>query len=420
MLLSEAEGNTEHGVIRQSCSDPARSETLCTSGSPLHRNWEISAVPGAQASGGAGKAKSRNPATYAAEKSDTSVVPEKPSNKGSGPAEIVEERDVAKGNTNKPPAPRTLSRISCASMGLEGVREAARRNRGMQFTALLHHITPQLLAQSFYALRRDAAVGVDGMSWREYEEGLLQRAADLHARLHGGAYRATPSRRVYIPKADGRQRPLGNLWARQWRERHARGDVIVVRYADDSVVGFRTQWQAQQFLVQLQERLARFGLSLNASKTRLIEFGRFAARNRRKRGLGKPETFDFLGFTHCCSTNRSGGFQILRLTVKKRMRATLQSIRVALNRRRHEPVQIVGRWLGSVVGGYFNYHAVPGNLLRLDGFRVAVCRLWRQALKRRSQRNRLQWSRYGRLADLYIPRPRTVHPYPEERFASRT
>ncbi|AOE83091.1 DNA polymerase [Pseudomonas sp. TCU-HL1] len=209
MLLSEAEGNTEHGVIRQSCSDPARSETLCTSGSPSHRNWEISAVPGAQAPGGAGKAKSRNPAAHAAEKSDTSVVPEKPSNKGPGPAEIVEERDVAKGNTDRPPAPRTQSRISCASMVLEGVREAARRNKGMQFTALLHHITPQLLAQSFYTLRRDAAVGVDGMSWREYEEGLLQRLSTLHARLHSGAYRATPSRRVYIPKTDGRQRPLG-------------------------------------------------------------------------------------------------------------------------------------------------------------------------------------------------------------------
>ena len=209
MLLSEAEGNTEHGVIRQSCSDPARSETLCTSGSPSHRNWEISAVPGAQAPGGAGKAKSRNPAVNGAEKSDTSVVPEKPSNKGSSPAEIVEERGVAKGNTNKPPASRTQSRTSGASMGLEGVREAARRNKGTQFTALLHHITPQLLAQSFYALRRDAAVGVDGMSWREYEEGLLQRVSDLHARLHSGAYRATPSRRVYIPKADGRQRPLG-------------------------------------------------------------------------------------------------------------------------------------------------------------------------------------------------------------------
>ncbi|WP_191622682.1 group II intron reverse transcriptase/maturase [Pseudomonas fluorescens] len=424
----------------------------------------------------------------------------------------------------------------------------------MQFTALLHHITPQLLAQSFYALRRDAAVGVDGMSWREYEEGLLQRVTDLHAMLHSGAYRATPSRRVYIPKADGRQRPLGiasledkivqqavvtvlnaiyeedflgfsygfrpgrsqhdaldaldaltvalkgqkvnwildaditsffdeidhewmlmflghriadrrllglickwlqagimedgrrvaatkgtpqgavispllaniylhyvlDLWARQWRQRHARGDVIVVRYADDSVVGFRTQWQAQQFLVQLQERLARFGLSLNASKTRLIEFGRFAARNRRKRGLGKPETFDFLGFTHCCSTNRSGGFQILRLTVKKRMRATLLAIRDELKRRRHEPIRAQGQWLTRVVRGYFNYHAVPGNLIRLGGFRSAVCRLWRQALKRRSQRNRLQWSRYGRLADLYIPRPRNAHPYPEDRFASHT
>ncbi|WP_187330192.1 group II intron reverse transcriptase/maturase [Pseudomonas fluorescens] len=421
----------------------------------------------------------------------------------------------------------------------------------MQFTALLHHITPQLLAQSFYVLRRDAAVGVDGMSWREYEEGLLQRVSDLHARLHGGAYRATPSRRVYIPKADGRQRPLGiasledkivqqavvtvlnaiyeedflgfsygfrpgrsqhdaldaltvalkgqkvnwildaditsffdeidhewmlmflghriadrrllglickwlqagvmedgrrvaatkgtpqgavispllaniylhyvlDLWARQWRQRHARGDVIIVRYADDSVVGFRTKVQAQQFLVQLQERLAKFGLSLNASKTRLIEFGRFAARNRRKRGLGKPQAFDFLGFTHCCSTNRNGGFQILRLTVKKRMRATLLAIRDELKRRRHEPIRAQGQWLTRVVSSYFNYHAVPGNLIRLGGFRSAVCRLWRQALKRRSQRNRLQWSRYGRLADFYIPRPRNAHPYPEDRFASHT
>ncbi|CAI9008924.1 hypothetical protein EMIT0324P_90008 [Pseudomonas chlororaphis] len=161
-------------------------------------------------------------------------------------------------------------------------------------------------------------------------------------------------------------------------------------------------------------------LSLNASKTRLIEFGRFAARNRRKRGLGKPETFDFLGFTHCCSTNRSGGFQILRLTVKKRMRATLLAIRDELKRRCHEPVRVVGQWLNRVVTGCFNYHAVPGNLIRLGGFRLAVCRLWRQALKRRSQRHRLQWSRYGRLADLNIPRPRNTHPYPEDRFASRT
>ncbi len=213
MLLTEAEGNTEHGAIRQSCSDPARSETLCTSGSPSHRNWEISAVPGAQVSGGAGKAKSRNPAVHAAEKSDTSVVPEKPLNKGLSPAEMVEERDVAKGNTDTFPAPRTQSRISCASMGLEGVREAARRNKGMQFTALLHHITPQLLAQSFYALRRDAAVGVDGMSSREYEEGLLQRVTDLHARLHSGAYRATPRGESISPKPTaGYVRGVLPLW----------------------------------------------------------------------------------------------------------------------------------------------------------------------------------------------------------------
>ena len=205
------------------------------------------------------------------------------------------------------------------------------------------------------------------------------------------ATKGTPQGAVISP-------PLANIylhyvldpWARQWRERHARGDVIVVRYADDSVVGFRTKVQAQQFLVQLQERLARFGLSLNSSKTRLIEFGRFAVTNRRKRGLRKPETFDFLGFTHCCSVSRRGDFQVLRLTVKKRMRATLLAIREELSRRRHDLVRVQGQWLKRVVSGYFNYHAVPGNLIRLGGFRLAVCRLWRQALKRRSQRNRLQ------------------------------
>lgn len=185
-------------------------------------------------------------------------------------------------------------------------------------------------------------------------------------------------------------------------------------------MGFRTQWQAQQFLVQLQERLAKFGLSLNASKTRLIEFGRFAARNRRKRGLGKPETFDFLGFTHCCSTNRSGGFHILRLTVKKRMRATLLAIRDELKRRRHEPIRAQGQWLTRMASGYFNYHAVPGNLKLLSGFRKAICRYWRQALGRRSQRNWLQWSRFGLPTDHYIPSPKNAHPYPEDRFASRT
>ena len=186
------------------------------------------------------------------------------------------------------------------------------------------------------------------------------------------------------------------------------------------MAGFRTQWQAQQFLAQLQERLAKLGLSLNASKIRLIEYGRFAARNRRKRGLGKPETFDFLGFTHCCSVSRRGDFQVLRLTVKKRMRATLLVIRDELKRRRHEPIRVQGQWLTRVVRGYFNYHAVPRNLKRLSGFRKAICRYWRQALGRRSQGNRLQWSRFGLLTNHYIPDPKNAHPYPEDRFASRT
>ena len=183
------------------------------------------------------------------------------------------------------------------------------------------------------------------------------------------------------------------------------------------MAGFRAKSQAQQFLEQLRERLTRFGLSLNASKTRLIEFDRFAARNLRKRGLGKSKTFDFLDFTHCCSTNRNGGFQILRLTVKKRMRATLLAIRDELKRRRHEPIRVQGQWLTRVVSGYFNYHAVPGNLKLLSGFRKAVCRYWRQALVRRSQRNRLQWSRFGLLTNHYIPSLKNAHTYP--RIVSR-
>lgn len=185
-------------------------------------------------------------------------------------------------------------------------------------------------------------------------------------------------------------------------------------------ISTRRGCKAPQFLERLQERLARFGLSLNAAKTRLIEFGRFAIGKRRRRGLGKPETFDFLGFTHCCSTKRNGDFQVLRLTVKKRMRATLLAIRDELQRRRHEPVRAQGQWLNRVVSGYFNYHAVPGNLKRLSGFRKAICRYWRQALGRRSQRNRLQWSRFGLLTDHYIPSPKNAHPYPEDRFASHT
>jgi len=208
-LLSETEGNTEQGANRKSCDGPARSETLSMSGSLLRRSWEVSSVPASQGVGGAGKACSHNPATYADEKSDTPILPKKPPNKGADPAEVVEGRGVAKGNADEIPASRTQSRISHASMGLEGVRQAARRDRRLRFTALLHHITPALLEASFYALQHNAAAGVDGVTWREYEGSLHQRVPALHREIHTGAYRAQPSRRVYIPKADGRQRPLG-------------------------------------------------------------------------------------------------------------------------------------------------------------------------------------------------------------------
>ena len=456
------------------------------------------------------------------------------------------------GNVSKHPAPRTPSRNKVASMGLEGVRIAARRDKTVRFTALLHHVTPQLLVQSFQALRHDAAAGVDAVTWRDYEEGLFERVEGLHREIHTGAYRAKPSRRVLIPKADGRQRALGiasledkvvqqavvtvlntiyeedflgfsygfrqgrsqhdaldaltvgiksqnvnwildadiaaffdeidhdwmlkflehriadqrllrlirkwlkagviengcrvaatkgtpqgavispllaniylhyaqDQWAQQWRGRHARDKVIIVRYADDSVFGFKSGDDARRFLAAMQERLDKFGLTLNAKKTRLIDFGRFAASTRKRRGQKKPETFDFLGFTHCCSTTREGLFQVRRLTVKKRMRAKIAQIRVELMRRRHQPVAVVGKWLNRVVRGYLNYHAVPGNLYRLGSMCKDINRAWRHSLMRRSQRPRMPWARFGRIARRFMPPIRNAHPYPEERFyASHT
>ena len=432
-LLSEAEGNMVYDDNRKSCADPTRSETLCMSGSLLHGSSEISSASDATWSDGAGKVNDRNPAIYADEKSDTPIVPKKPSNKGIPPAEMVEGRGVAKGNADESPASRTQSRIHDASTGLEGIRETAKRNRKCRFTALLHHVTPSLLVESFYALRKQAAAGVDGVTWQEYESLLYGRVHELHREIHTGAYRAQPSRRVFIPKADGRLRPLGiaaledkivqqaittvlnaiyeqdflgfsygfrqgrgqhdaldalsegiagrkinwildadirsffdeidhgwmlrflehriadglvirlirkwltagviedgkrvasvrgtpqgavispllaniylhyalDLWAHQWRQRHAAGDVILVRYADDSAMGFQYEGVARRFLAAMRERLAKFKLELHPDKTRLIPFGRYAAQRCRERGTGKPETFDFLGFTHCCRT----------------------------------------------------------------------------------------------------------------------
>jgi group II intron reverse transcriptase/maturase len=551
-LLSEAEGNTVHDANRKPCIDPARSETLRLPGSFSYGSSEISSVSGVVGPDGTGKVNDRKPVINAGEKSDTPILPEKLPNKGGDLAEAMEGRGVTRGNADENPACRTQSWDKCASMGLEGVRETARRNRELRFTALLHHVTPSLLVESFHALRKQAAAGVDGVTWRDYEKQLYGRVHELHREIQSGAYHAQPSRRVYIPKADGRLRPLGiaaledkivqqavstvlsavyeqdflgfsygfrqgrgqhdaldalsiaigsrkinwmldadirsfydeidhewmlrflshrvadrrvirlirkwlkagtiedgrriastrgtpqgsvispllaniylhyalDLWAQQWRNRQAAGDVIIVRYADDSVLGFQYEGEARRFLRALQERLAHFGLQLHPDKTRLICFGRFAAQRCLERGIRKPETFDFLGFTHCCSKRRSNGdFKIVRLTIKKRMRATLAAIRETLMRRRHESVPVVGRWLRRVLQGYLNYYAVPDNMRRLAGFLQEVSRAWRHALLRRSQRRRMPWSRFKGLLRKYLPPCRIVHPHPTERFRVTT
>jgi group II intron reverse transcriptase/maturase len=437
------------------------------------------------------------------------------------------------------------------SQGLHGVRQAARERKQERFTALLHHLTVGLLRESFCALQRQASPGVDGVTWQEYASGLEDRLVDLHSRVHRGVYRAQPSRRVYIPKADGRQRPLGiaaledkivqqavvtilnqiyevdfkgfsygfrpghsphqaldaltvgiqwkrvnwvldadirgffdnmshewtlkfiqhrvadrrilrliqkwlkagvsedgqwsetklgtpqgavispllanvylhyvfDLWVEAWRKKIAKGDVIVVRYADDLVVGFQYRTEAERFLREFRERLAKFGLELHADKTRLIEFGRFAARNREQRGEGKPETFTFLGFTHFCGQRHSSGaFIVWRITAKKRMVAKLKALKAELQRRKHHRTAEVGAWLREAVLGYYQYHAVPGNMPQLRIFTRRVGRLWRNVLVRRSQRAQVRWARLSPLLNRWIPRPHVLHPYPMARFAAR-
>ncbi|HZC36950.1 MAG TPA: group II intron reverse transcriptase/maturase [Chthoniobacterales bacterium] len=461
-------------------------------------------------------------------------------------AESEEGRPLIKENTHQSSTPSTQSETR-VSQGLAGVRKAARERKDLKFTALLHHLTIGLLRESFYALKRKAAPGVDGVTWKEYEAGLEDRLVDLHGRVHRGAYRALPSRRVYIPKSDGRQRPLGiaaledkvvqqavvtilnqiyeedfrgfsygfrtgrsqhqaldalnvgisrkkvrwvldadirsffdnlsrewllkflqhrvadrrilrliqkwldagvmeegewkdtemgtpqgsvispmlaniylhyvfDLWVDAWRKKCAQGDVVVVRYADDSVLGFQYRTDMVRFLTEFRERLGKFGLELNPDKTRRIEFGRFAELNRTQKGEGKPETFDFLGFTHISGKDRNGNFVVKRKTVGKRMRAKLEEIKHELHQRMHDPPAQTGKWLRSVVQGYFNYHAVPGNTDSLLVFRFRVTRLWRQALRRRGQRHYLNWARMRQLAARWLPFPRVLHPWPRVRF----
>ena len=211
-----------------------------------------------------------------------------------------------------------------------------------------------------------------------------------------------------------------DLWADWWRKRHARGDVIIVRWADDFIIGFEHEQDARRFLTELRERLAKFGLELHPDKTRLIEFGRHAARNRAARGAGKPETFNFLGFTHICAKTRNGRFWLRRITISKRMRAKLREVNDQLRRRRHQPIPVQGQWLRSVVQGHLAYYAVPGNTDAVKAFRHQVTRHWLKALRRRSQRTRMSWERMSRIATRWLPPVRVMHPFPEVRFAART
>jgi len=475
--------------------------------------------------------------------SDRDVVPSNPPNNAPERATEVEEgRSRTKGNTPERNVLRTQGRVGTPS-ALERVRQAAKGNRQQRFTALLHHVyAVDQLRAAYFAVKRDAAAGIDGETWQHYGIDLDTNLQDLSKRLKRGAYRAKPVRRAYIPKADGRQRPLGvptledkivqravvgvlnaiydtdflgfsygfrprrsphqaldaltvgimtkrvnwvldadirsffdtlehewlvrfiehrvadrrvrrlihkwlnagvleegrrivsevgtvqggsispllaniylhyvfDLWVHRWRQRHAHGDVVVVRFADDFVMGFEHQDDAERFLTELRERFTRFGLTLHPDKTRLIEFGRHAAAHRRARGEGKPESFNFLGFTHHCATTRKGGFTVLRRTMRLKMQAKLQAVKLELRRRMHRPVPELGAYIRSVVMGHVRYYGVPMNSPPLYGFVHAVTRLWRQTLARRSQCH-LSWQRMRRYIARWVPPVRICHPYP--------
>jgi RNA-directed DNA polymerase len=485
---------------------------------------------------------------YAGEKSDSAIVAKKPTNKAGRPAaEPVERRAETKGNAGQQSTRRAQDRAS-VSQALDRIRHAARYKGKERFTALFHHLNPEMLRTAFFALKREAAPGVDGLTWRAYAADLDQRIEDLDARVQRGAYRAQPSRRRYIPKADGRRRPLAvaaledkivqrataavlnaiyeedflgfsygfrpqrsqhdaldalvvgigstkvnhildadirsffdtvsqswlvrfvehrigdrrivrlirkwlkagvledgivttsetgtgqgsvispllanvylhyvfDLWAQRWRRREATGDMIIVRFADDIIVGFEHETDARRFWDAMRARLQEFSLSLHPDKTRLIEFGRHAAARRAQRGLGKPETFNFLGFTFVCGKSRRGRFLIKRKTRRDRMRAKLGEIKKEMRRRMHQPIPEQGKWLRQVVSGFFAYHAVPTNGRALMAFRYHVTDLWRRSLRRRSQKDHTTWARVTTLTDDWLPKPRILHPWPNQRLA---
>jgi len=523
----------------------------------MRENREIHDPPvGDGNTGRIGKAGGRTPMMHGSGKSDRSAVPTKsPNNAGNKhqrrtAAEEMEGRDLAEGNANDPTTPRTQSRTRVPS-AIARVRQAARRNKDVKFTALLHHVTVDRLRNAFMELKRKAAPGIDGVTWEAYHEHLEEHLQALHSRLHRGAYRGKPTRRTYIPKTDGRLRPLGvaaledklvqravvevmqaiyeadflgfsygfrpgrtphdsldalavgltrtkvnwvldadirgffdtinhewllrfvqhriadqrvlrlirnwlsagvmeqgtwaatevgtpqgatvspflaniylhyvfDLWVRQWRRKQAGGAMIVTRWADDFIVGFEHRADAERFLEHLRERFRKFALELHPEKTRLVEFGRKAVERRRARGLGKPETFTYLGLTHLCGRTSTGKFLLRRQTMRTRMRAKLREVKTELLQCRHVPIPKQGAWLAGVVRGYFAYHAVPTNMRVMAQFRTQVLRHWHRALRRRGQRDRTDWVRMNRLAKRWLPLARQQHPWPNERFDGRT
>jgi group II intron reverse transcriptase/maturase len=483
-------------------------------------------------------------------KSDSSIVPRKPSNNGddiSSLAEKAEGRGLTKGNPLQHTRCRTQGRESLQD-ALQRIRQAAAGDKTLRFTSLWHHVYDvDRLRQEYYSIKRQACPGVDGQTWKEYGEGLEMRLRDLSNRLRRGGYRAKPVKRVYIPKADGRRRPIGittiedkivqratttvlnaiyevdfkgfsygfrpsrrahnaldaltvgllkrkvswvldadicgffdaidhkwlikfiehrigdqrvtrhirkwlnagvleadrpkqmevgtpqggsispllaniylhyvfDLWAEQWRRRHAHGHMIMVRYADDIVAGFQHKSDAMRFQSDLRRRFGKFNLTLHSEKTRLIEFGRFAAERRTARGEGKPETFDFLGFTHICAKSSKGKFMLLRLPMRKRVQAKLKEIKEQLRFRRYTSIPEMGRWLHSVVSGWYQYYAVPNTYRYLVKIRRRVAWLWHRALQRRSQRSRMTWRRMHNLIAVWLPKPRILHPHPQARL----
>jgi group II intron reverse transcriptase/maturase len=534
--------------------DPARSSNLCTHGTSLRENREILDPPAASdgAVGRTGKAEGHKPVMHGSRKSGGPIVPTRSANTASNLVESAEGRCPAEGNAGEQNASRTQSRIHDVPSELDRVRRRARQEKEAKFTALLHHVSVERLRKAYFELKRNAAPGVDGVTWRQYGEHLGDNLAALHARLHRGAYRAKPSRRVYIPKATGGLRPLGiasledkvvqravvevmnaiyeqdflgfsygfrrgrsqhdaldalavalgtkrvnwvldadvrgfydaidhewllrflehriadrrllrliqkwlkagvmeegrrlatrlgapqgatvspllaniylhyayDLWAHQWRKRHARGDVIIVRYGDDAVVGFEHEEDARSFLVALRERLGRFKLELHPDKTKLVRFRGFrpgrAGASARGRG---PRSFCFLGFEHWWGKKWNGRYDVIRRTEPRRMRATLKAVKRQLVRRKHDPVPEQGKWLAQMLRGYFAYYAVPTNARTLGRFRTEIIRLWRRQLRQRSQRTVLNWRRMNRLSLRWLPPARAQHPWPGKRFRAKT